>query len=749
MSIIKNESKFEKKLKKNIMPITITNNINPNNYSFVNRKNQIASLYLKMGQKMKSKKLKNTKSCSNLQYSDESSKNNDSNNSFQLTNFSMLKNLKTNNNIVSSGFNTIRVQNYEPKLSNKQNYIIHVNLNRNHTSSLSNFDLNNKINNEKKNKKFKNIISLNNSEFYNSIYCLSTRDKFYQQKEESIDLKKIKNNMKTKKFKFPFNERKKNKYISTSFCNLNISKNINKTLQKNEKNNINNNLSKNKLISRINKEKQYKHSRFNTMIIDEKEINEIFNENTIFKKKFISGKCKNHIKHNKSVMSLANNENKNILNFPQFDSKKNENPNYHIKNTLSINGNKICVNNKKNILCNKKNEINKSNKRFIKNNNNNLNKKNKNPIIERKVKINRKDLLQEIKNKIDIKKNKDNKIRTKKAEKKTNNEKIKEFSKIIVFDDYKNKKTLNNFHTKNYGKSIKINIIKENNNIKKDISENKIKLLSNDSKSNESLKIEKIKSKPKKIKNNSIINDSLEQKLSNIFINDNNMKDNNLIDFSNNLNSNCFPFSLINQKKINYKKPLIKITTNSNISFNKNIGDNESSNSKIFNNSGILSNNQNNFKNLIIRKKNNIGNNSFHINKRLICYSSRDINNKNKEIKNILFDNENLEKLPESYDEKFDDLYSVVRKINFGSVLIGAESFFTINSQKYVEFEYSFNNEYFKKFGKNNIEENKSKYLKKIINSCSTKTDFSSSNKNFYKNIYNNSPNEFEISELI
>jgi hypothetical protein len=153
--------------------------------------------------------------------------------------------------------------------------------------------------------------------------------------------------MKTKKFKFPFNERKKNKYISTSFCNLNISKNINKTLQKNEKNNINNNLSKNKLISRINKEKQYKHSRFNTMIIDEKEINEIFNENTIFKKKFISGKCKNHIKHNKSVMSLANNENKNILNFPQFDSKKNENPNYHIKNTLSINGNKICVNNKK------------------------------------------------------------------------------------------------------------------------------------------------------------------------------------------------------------------------------------------------------------------------------------------------------------------------------------------------------------------------------------------------------------------
>lgn len=80
------------------MPITITTNVNPNNYLFVNKKNQIASLYLKMGQKMQLKKLKNTKSCSNLQNSDDSFKNNISNNSFQIPNISMIKNLKTNNN---------------------------------------------------------------------------------------------------------------------------------------------------------------------------------------------------------------------------------------------------------------------------------------------------------------------------------------------------------------------------------------------------------------------------------------------------------------------------------------------------------------------------------------------------------------------------------------------------------------------------------------------------------------------------
>jgi hypothetical protein len=54
-----------------------------------------------------------------------------------------------------------------------------------------------------------------------------------------------------------------------------------------------------------------------------------------------------------------------------------------------------------------------------------------------------------------------------------------------------------------------------------------------------------------------------------------------------------------------------------------------------------------------------------------------------------------------------------------------------------------------KKYNKFNSVENNGKVIKKLPNSDSTKTDFSSSNK--YNNIQNNYfvPNEFEISELM
>ena len=756
MSIKKNESNIENKIKKNIMPITITTNINPNNYVFVNKKSQISSLYLKMGEKMKSKRLKNTKSCSNFQYSEDSSKNDISNNSLKLSNFSMLKNLKTNSNLSEYnemwGYATNKIQNYEQKIPDKQDYLIHVNLNRNHTSSISNFILNKK-NRKAKFSKNKNIISLNNSELYNSLNCLSSRNKFYPKNgEKSSDLKKIKNNMKTKKFKFHFNERKKNKYISTSFCNLNITKNINlnQTLQKSENKIIYNNSSKNKIVSRISKERKIQHSRFNTMFIDEKDINEKFiNKNNILKQKIILNK--NLIKHNNSVLSINNKEKIQKFNDSLFKIKNNQNLNlnFHIKNSLSTNGNNNYIN-ENNLLSKEKNGIKKKDK--IINNNKNKNKKNINPIIERKVKINRKDLLQEIRNKIDIKK----KIEINNKPKKTEKNKIEEFSKIIVLDEYKTKKPSFNFYNNKLNQNSKTSNIERFNKTKRDGIKNKNNLILNNSKSKENLEIEKIKSfKSKKNKNNSIINGNIDKNiLINNINNDKSIKEFNIIDFSNGPDIRSFPFQLMNQKKTNYKKPLIKITTHSNISFNKNNLDKEPLSSSAINNSQIMTINQNNIlikdKNLIIKKK-KIGNNSFHINKRLICYSSRETNNNNIEIKNSLFDNENLEELPQNYDEKFNDLYAVVHKINFGSVLIGAESLFSSDSQKYKEFQYNFDLAFIKKYNKPNMEENKGKNLKKINNSCSTKTDFSSSNKNFYKNIYNNSviPNEFEISELV
>ena len=757
MSIKKNESNIENKIKKNIMPITITTNINPNNYVFVNKKSQISSLYLKMGEKMKSKRLKNTKSCSNFQNSEDSSKNDISNNSLKLSNFSMLKNLKTNSNLSEYnemwGYATNKIQNYEQKIPDKQDYLIHVNLNRNHTSSISNFILNKK-NRKAKFSKNKNIISINNSELYNSLNCLSSRNKFYPKNgEKSSDLKKIKNNMKTKKFKFHFNERKKNKYISTSFCNLNITKNINlnQTLQKSENKIIYNNSSKNKIVSRISKERKIQHSRFNTMFIDEKDINEKFiKKNNILKQKIILNK--NLIKHNNSVLSINNKEKIQKFNDSLFKIKNNQNLNlnFHIKNSLSTNGNNNYIN-ENNLLSKEKNGIKKKDK-IINNNNKNKNKKNINPIIERKVKINRKDLLQEIRNKIDIKK----KIEINNKPKKTEKNKIKEFSKIIVLDEYKTKKPSFNFYNNKLNQNSKTSNIERFNKTKRDGIKNKNNLILNNSKSKENLEIEKIKSfKSKKNKNNSIINGNIDKNiLINNINNDKSIKEFNIIDFSNGPDIRSFPFQLMNQKKTNYKKPLIKITTHSNISFNKNNLDKEPLSSSAINNSQIMTINQNNIlikdKNLIIKKK-KIGNNSFHINKRLICYSSRETNNNNIEIKNSLFDNENLEELPQNYDEKFNDLYAVVHKINFGSVLIGAESLFSSDSQKYKDFQYNFDLAFIKKYNKSNMEENKGKCLKKINNSCSTKTDFSSSNKNFYKNIYNNSviPNEFEISELV
>ena len=739
MSIKKSGSNLENRIK-NIMPITITTNINSNNYVFVNKKNQISSLYLKMGEKINSRKLKNTKSCSNLQNS-EDSKNDISNNSFKILNFSTLKNLRTNNNI--SELNEILGNNIiknQQKLPDKQDYLIHVNLNRNKTSLISNLILNKK---NRKNKfsqnKNKTIISLNNSELYNSLKCLSSRNKLYPKNKEKSNLKKNKNNMKTKKFKFPFNERKKNKYISTSFCNLNITNNINinQTLQKSETRIINNNSTKNYITSRINKERKAQHARFNTMFIDEKNINEkIIKKNNLLKQKINSNK---NFKHNNSVLSIYNKEKIQKLNEDLFKAKNNQNTNSHIKNSLSTYGNSICVDNKE------KNGISKKDKNII---NKNKNKKNLNPIIERKVKINRKELLQDIKNKIDNKK-KLNEIKSKPQ--KIEN-KFKEFSKIIVLDDYKSKKTSFNKLNQN----TKTNYFEYLNKTKREDIKNKNNLILNNSKAKDGLEIVKIKSfKTIKNKNNGINNDSLDKKKT---YNDNIIKDINIVDFSSEHDERSFPFHLINQKKPNYKKPLIKITTHSNISFNNKKYDKEPSNSAV-NNSQLMTINQNNLffkdKKLIIKKK-KIGNNSFHINKKLICYSSRPLNNnknieiQNLEIKNTLFDNENLEDLPDN-DDQFNDLYAVVRKINFVSILIGAESLFSLDSRKYKEFQYNFDLDFIKKFNKSNIDNNKAKNVKKINNSCSTKTDFSSSNKNFYKNIYNYPiiPNEFEISELI
>ena len=771
----KQEPNFENKTKKTSMPITITTNINPCKYVFVNKTNPLASLYLKMSQKIQSKKNINIKSSSNLLNlnSDDSSKNDISNNSLKLSNYSnysMVKNLKTNN---ISGYNTNRPTNPEQKIITKKNYPIHVNLNRNHASSLSNFVLSTKNNNNKSKKinyeSNKNMNKLNNSNFSNPNYCWSTKNKFYQKKEKNSDLKKIKNNKKAKKFKILFKERKNSNNLSTTFSNLNTNTNTNlnntngKSLQKSENKYISNISQKNRIKQAINNNrKNAQHYRYNTMLLDEKEINDILkkNKNDISKHKISSYNSKPQITHNNESAFYLNLNKKNEIK-KKLNSTKNlinaELINSHIKNALPSNG-RLSVNNM-NLFSREKNGNQKQNKKPINKNNILKNKKDStsnNPIMGRKIKINKNEILKEIKNKMDSKnihlKNNQNKKKPKNLQ-----EKIQEFSKIIVLDEDKFKKTSINFYTKKDNNRV----LKLNNNEsyfnrtkRESLSNKNNNIIISNSKSIKSTKIEKINSFKQKKLNNCTFNDNIEQRTVNAYTN---IENDNAQKYClpNNYSTTYFPF--MNQKKLNQKKPLIKITTNDNLSFNNNtyMFNREFSNTSVINNFEMMNCKQNELllkdNNLIIKKKRNIGNNSFYINKRLMSYSSKEFKNKNLEIKNILFDNNNISKLPENYDEKFDDLYAIIHKMNFCSVLIGAESIFSLNSKKYRDYQYNFDLGFMKKYNKFNSVENNGKVIKKITNSGSTKTDFSSSNKNIYKNIQNNYfiPNEFEISELM
>ena len=150
----------------------------------------------------------------------------------------------------------------------------------------------------------------------------------------------------------------------------------------------------------------------------------------------------------------------------------------------------------------------------------------------------------------------------------------------------------------------------------------------------------------------------------------------------------------------------------------------------------------------MIPKKKSMMNNNCTLNNKIISHTSRKlISNSNPNINNYLFENENLAILHSDYDDKFDNLYSVINKINFDDIPREIENIFSNNSEKYKEYKTKFDFEFFKKYGNTNIEKNKMKFTKKTINYSSSRTDFSSSNKNWLKNLNNNSiiVNDFEI----
>ena len=133
-------------------------------------------------------------------------------------------------------------------------------------------------------------------------------------------------------------------------------------------------------------------------------------------------------------------------------------------------------------------------------------------------------------------------------------------------------------------------------------------------------------------------------------------------------------------------------------------------------------------------------NTNSHTNNNEIFHPKKDL--KNQIIENNLFDQDNLSELPNDYDDKFDDLNAIINKIDFGVVLVGAESIFSYENKcykKYSEkFDVLFGGKMFKRYNSNVYSSCKpKKIMDKVIGSSNSKTNPSSSKKNIGCNLYN------------
>ena len=168
-----------------------------------------------------------------------------------------------------------------------------------------------------------------------------------------------------------------------------------------------------------------------------------------------------------------------------------------------------------------------------------------------------------------------------------------------------------------------------------------------------------------------------------------------------------------------------------NLNINNNIPDIANSNNKKILNKNLKNeklNHTNNKNQYNISYENNIN----------ITKNNDSINNKkiiDNNINNNLFDEDNLNDLPEDYDENFNDLYSIINKMNFGNVLICVEGYFTPEGRAYKKYKDKFDKYYDKLFAKKgNSFANSNNKPKKIMEGISltsnTKTSSSSSKKN-------------------
>ncbi len=121
-----------------------------------------------------------------------------------------------------------------------------------------------------------------------------------------------------------------------------------------------------------------------------------------------------------------------------------------------------------------------------------------------------------------------------------------------------------------------------------------------------------------------------------------------------------------------------------------------------------------------------------------IIIKEKEINNKSI---NELFNEENLYEIPLNFDDKFDDLNSIVRKIHFDQISLSKETLFSNNNKTYKNFKQIFDSD----FESNNLNQIKNIYLssnkeknkitdRKNYNNLSFSTQSGSSNKKAFKN---------------
>ena len=652
-------------------------------------------------------------------------------------------------------------------------------------------DLLNNISNENNRENFFMKNNTNGNFIINSNNLYDIKNKHCRHNTASFDNKDIinifnKNNFSDKTNKSINNLNIKNvnqigiKSNNSNICINNIdsnNKNINISQNKNLINKNINNINNERIIYKINngnfnrrKSFQYSKGKISNIkiYVNEKKINQKdnkFNKNINQNNNVFSNNYNNNFYNNYYTNNINNNMIKDNYNNAQ----------HHMKNSINIPGiKKICV---------KQKEVKKNN--IVPNQTKLINKqiqfpaqkmKGNNIPSQRNIKINLTKFLEDVKNKQNNKMVMGRKSLSIKRMTKENNS---DFSLSQLNDKFTQKILKNNEEGNDIGNCVinnKQNInktlqeeIKIKNRIDEEKSENnKINDIDNIlidtnyiSNMQNKANANRISSVPTNVINdicqnneniainsNSNINYNKVNYNANAYTTNNNYYGKNKSDYSidnipdlsnNNLNNKEYLKNKENINDININKVNDNDLNNNKIVLNKNIK-NENINSKkqyTYNNDISSENNKNISVDTNISKNNDIkfdNNTNVNINNKKIIENT---------INNNLFDEDNLNELPEDYDENFNDLYSIINKMNFGNVLVCVEGLFTPDGRTYKKYKEKFDKFYDKLYSnkKGNSFANSNNKPKKVMEGISltsnTKTNSSSSKKNIINPMYN------------